>query len=104
VYILNRRPAERLNWRTPVAVLQPHDQKHHTLRPIRVIGCKAYVLRKNIPKRDKLSPRAWIGYLVGIQTNNIWHIWDPSIDRVRTVRDVTFDEEALYKNTQQDIP
>jgi hypothetical protein len=103
-YILNRRPTARLNWETPESVLNPQDLAHRSLRPIRIIGCKAYVLRKQIPKLDKLSSRVWIGYLVGYKTNNIWHIWDPTVDKIRTVRDVTFDETSLYKDTLQDIP
>jgi hypothetical protein len=70
-YVINRRPIARLNWQTPIAVLQPHEPSHHTLGPICVIRCKAYVLRKTIPKLEKLNPRAWIGYLISFQSNNI---------------------------------
>ena len=101
-YILNRRPTQRLQWHTPTEIL--YKGKKQSLRAIRVIGCKAYVLRKTRPQGDKLSPRVWIGYLVGFQASNIWHIWDPASQRVITARDVQFDESALYKDTLRDIP
>jgi hypothetical protein len=100
-YILNRRPVQRLNWRTPITQIL-----HMTtsLAPLRILGCKAYVLRKPIPRGDKLSSRVWIGYLVGIHATNMWHVWQPGSNRVRLVRDVQFDENSLYKDTLQDLP
>jgi hypothetical protein len=101
VFLLNRRPNARLQWHAAVSVIQGSPAN---LAPLRVIGCKAYVLRKQIPRRDKLSSRVWIGYLVGIQAINIWHVWNPATNRVRTVRDVIFDEHILYKDTLVDVP
>jgi len=100
-YILNRRPTARLKWRTPTEIFL---KKPSSLRSLYIIGCKAYVLKKTIPKGDKLSPRVWIGYLVGFQATNIWHIWDPVARRVFSAHDVTFDEFILYKDTQKNIP
>lgn len=38
-------------------------------------GCRAYPLRPNIPRKDKLAPSAFIGYLVGYDSTNIFRIW-----------------------------
>lgn len=99
-YILARRPTQRLGWNTPMSQIDGVDP---SLAALRIIGCKAYVLRKKIPRGDKLTSRVWIGYLVGIQATNIWHIWDPSKKRIRLVRDVVFDENCLYKDSIKDI-
>jgi hypothetical protein len=53
-------------------------------------------LISNIPRTDKLAPRAAIGYLVGYNSTNIFRIWIPGQKRVITTRDVTFDEGEGY--------
>jgi len=29
------------------------------------------------PEKQKMDPRAWIGFLVGYEATNIWRIWNP---------------------------
>jgi hypothetical protein len=63
---------------------------------LKAYGCRAYPYDYSRAKGDKLSPRAHIGYLVGYEASNIWRIWIPSIHRVISTRDVTFDESRRY--------
>ena len=66
---------------------------------LKVYGCKAYPLLKGKdapPKSEKLKPRAFIGYLVGYDSTNIFRIWNPETWTVSGYRDVIFDEDELY--------
>lgn len=93
VYIFNRTPSRRLGWRTPFELL--HGKKP-SVSHLRVYGCKAYALDKNIPRNEKLKERALVGYLVGYDSTNIYRIWFPPEDRIIRTRDVTFDENSRY--------
>src|SRR5208282_5442939 len=64
---------------------------------------KAYALNHHIPKKQKLEPRAHIGYLVGYDSTNIYRIWIPSRNKVIRSRDVTFDHASLYDPRDIDI-
>ena len=68
-----------------------------TLAHMHIYGCRAYPLKHNIPKLQKLEPRAHIGYLVGYDSRNIYRIWVPSKNQVIRTRDVSFDENTFYK-------
>ena len=63
---------------------------------LKVYGCRAYPLIHEIPKKQKLQPRAQIGYLIGYNSSNIFRIWIPQEQRVIVTRDVTFDESKKY--------
>jgi len=98
-YLINRSPTAQFNWMTPLEKLQtflgvqnPKPKLNHT----RAYGCKAYALIKNRPRLNKLDPKAFIGYLVGYNSTNIYRIWQPKTDRVISTRDVTFDESEKY--------
>jgi hypothetical protein len=45
---------------------------------IQVYKCLLYVHIKNRLKKEKLVPKAEIGYLVGYNLMNIYRIWIPS--------------------------
>jgi hypothetical protein len=92
-YILNRTPHKQLDWQTPMGVMRKEKPR---IGHLRRYGCRAYALRHGVPKKDKLQPRAHIGYLVGYDSTNIFRIWIPSLERVIRTRDVIFDEETLY--------
>ena len=52
----------------------------HELAHLKRYGCKAYVLLKGPakpPRKQKLAPRAFIGYLVGYDSTAIYRVWDP---------------------------
>ena len=69
------------------------------LANLRVYGCRAYVKLSEHDlgsKRDKMAPRAVVGYLVGFIASNIWRIWLPEQKKVISARDVKFDETKQY--------
>jgi len=100
-YLLNRSPTRRLKWETPQGMLSRLStlvakETEPDLSHIRVYGCLSYVHIKNRPKKEKLVPKAEIGYLVGYDSTNIYRIWIPSRDVVVLSRDVTFNETVMY--------
>lgn len=98
-YLNNRTPKRGLEWKTPFeAILKQRPQLSH-LYPY---GCRAYPLRKNIPRSHKLESRALIGYLVGYDSTNIYRIWIPSRGRVVRTRDVTFNKGQFYDPKELD--
>ncbi len=92
-YILNRTPTSRTGI-TPFEALYKFKP---TISHMKIYGCKAYPLIYNIPKLEKLQPRAHIGYFVGYSSRNIYRIWVPSKDEVIRIRDVSFDETTYYQ-------
>jgi transposase InsO family protein len=116
VYLYNRTPKYKHNWKSPyerfftflayrdgiVAHERKPKQQH-----LRVFGCKAYAmtsdaqLKKN--RRQKLNPKAWIGYLVGYNSTNIFRIWNPSTNNIIVTRDVIFDEKQVFTGDIQQL-
>jgi hypothetical protein len=88
VYILNRSPTKALNGRTPYEAW--HGRKP-AVSHLRVFGCLAFGKEfGHIGKLDDRSiPGVFIGYADGLKT---YCILDPGTQRVRTTRDVVFDE------------
>lgn len=95
VYIANRTPVRRHQFRTPYELLFNKLPKLHHLH---IIGCKAYVRARDgeIPKTRKLHPRASIGYLVGYTASTIFRVWIPHLGKVISSRDVQFDETEFF--------
>ena len=80
-------------------VLQDHrgvSKPKPNIAHLRVYGCRAYPLIHKIPKKQKLRPRAQIGYLVGCDSSNIFRIWVPQDKKIIVTKDVTFDELRKY--------
>ena len=104
-YLLNRTPTKALNWRTPFEIAYG---KKPSLAHLRFYGCRAYALRQQIPRGDKLSPRSLVGYLVGYDASNVYRIWLPGAKsrahqgKVARLRDVTFKETMFYQPKQDD--
>ncbi|WVZ87756.1 hypothetical protein U9M48_034345 [Paspalum notatum var. saurae] len=88
VYILNRSPTKALNGKTPYEAW--HGRKP-AVSHLRVFGCLAFVKELgHIGKLDDRStPGVFIGYAEG---SKAYRILDPGTRRVRTSRDVVFDE------------
>jgi IS30 family transposase len=106
VHLINRSPSRQLNWRSPYETLyQPLGQnvKRPNLANVRIFGCRAYVRIPNIPRKQKMAPRALVGYLVGYKASNIWRIWRPKKQDVIEVRDVEFDESRLYGPSEPSV-
>jgi transposase InsO family protein len=88
VYILNRLPTKALNGRTPYEAW--HGRKP-AVSHLRVFGCLTFNKELgHIGKLDNRStPGVFIGYAEGLKA---YRILDPGTQRVRTTRDVVFDE------------
>ena len=70
-YISNRTPIRKLEWKTPHELVTKNAVKYAHMH---IYGCKAYALNHYILRRDKMEPRAHIGYLVGYNLTNIYQI------------------------------
>jgi hypothetical protein len=88
VYILNRSPTKALNDRTSYEAWYWCKQ---TVSRLWVFGCLAFVKKLgHISKLDDRStPGVFISYAEG---SKAYRILDPGTQRVRTTRDVVFDE------------
>lgn len=71
-YLLNRTPTRTLGWKTPFELAY---NKQPSIAHLRMYGCRAYALRSQIPRGDKLTERALIGYLVGYDASNVYRVW-----------------------------
>ena len=106
-YLLNRTPTRTIGWKTPFEIAYA---KQPSIAHLRVYGCRAYALRPQIPRGDKLSPRALIGYLVGYDSSNIYRVWLPNATsrahqgKVIRIRDVTFKEDLFYQHRDESDP
>jgi len=116
VYLYNRTPNYANRWRSPHEVFfttvafqngivtQPKkpNQAH-----LRAYGCKAFAMsddtKRGKSKLQRLDPKAWIGYLVGYRSTNIWRIWIPSLAKVISTRDVIFDEQSVFSGKTEDL-
>jgi hypothetical protein len=88
VYILNRSPTKALNGRTPY-------EAWHGCKPavshLRVFSCLAF--GKELGHIDKLDDRSTPGVFIGyVEGSKAYRILDPGTQRVRTMRNVVFDE------------
>ena len=116
VYLYNRTPKYMYNWKSPYERFYAHLSQRDGFpardhRPkqahLRVFGCKAFVMttiakaKKN--RLQRLEPRAWIGFLVGYNSTNIYRIWNPSTNRIVVSRDVTFNEKDLFNGNLDDL-
>lgn len=116
VYLYNRTPNYPNKWRSPYEIFftraaamngiftgpRKPNQAH-----LRAYGCKAFTMtddtHRGKSRLQRLDPKAWIGYLVGYQSTNIYRIWVPSMAKVISTRDVVFDEETIFNGKTEDI-
>jgi hypothetical protein len=116
VYLLNRIPSEKLSWRSPYEVFHTTaayrngivtGPKVPNLSHLRVYGCKAFAMTDDTQlkrfREQRLDPKAWIGYLIGYQSSNIWRIWVPPLDRIINTRDVIFNENYVFDGKVDEI-
>jgi Reverse transcriptase (RNA-dependent DNA polymerase)/GAG-pre-integrase domain len=109
VYLHNRTPRYQYNWKSPydrfhtylshrdgVVVPDRRPQQAH----LKVYGCKAFALTTEYLKKEKrlhrFNPKAWIGFLVGYDSTNVYRIWNPIKNIVVRARDVIFDEDQVF--------
>jgi len=116
VYLNNRTPRYTYNWKSPYEMFHTRlafregvvirNRKPEEVH-LRVYGCKAFAMTPDAQlKRNRLQrfePRAWIGYLVGYDSTNIFRIWIPRLNKVIRTRDVTFNEDEVFDgNTESE--
>uniref|UniRef100_A0A1Y1LVI6 Integrase catalytic domain-containing protein n=1 Tax=Photinus pyralis TaxID=7054 RepID=A0A1Y1LVI6_PHOPY len=98
-YLRNRTPLERNKWHSPFGSV---FKKQPILSHLKAYGCKAFAMTADaqlkLHRKQKLEPRAHIGYLVGYQSSNIYKIWVPHRNKVILTRDVIFNESAFFEN------
>jgi hypothetical protein len=88
VYILNRSPTKALNSRTSYKAC--HGRKP-AVSHLQVFGCLAF--GKELGHIGKLDDRSTPGVFIGCaDVSKAYRILDPGTQRVRTTRDVVFDE------------
>ncbi|RMZ87426.1 hypothetical protein DV736_g5352, partial [Chaetothyriales sp. CBS 134916] len=108
VYLYNRTPNYRSKWKSPYDRLYaasakaqgiPSPERRPNQAHLRVFGCKAYAMTPKAQQKFacklRLAPKAWIGFLVGYRSSNIYRVWIPTIDRVINTRDVIFNEDEI---------
>jgi hypothetical protein len=78
------------------------DQTH-----LRAYGCKAYAMTAAAQKKEqrlqRLNPKAWIGFLIGYSSSNIYRIWVPAQNKVISTRDVIFNEDEFFSGDIKDL-
>lgn len=92
-YLMNRTPSKKHAWKTPFEMATGNKPN---LAHLVQYGSKAYPIDRAIPRREKMRPKAHIGFLVGYDSTNIYLIWIPSQRKVIRTRDVIFDEDRSY--------
>ncbi|KAI1671854.1 hypothetical protein L13192_02716 [Pyrenophora tritici-repentis] len=116
VYLYNRTPNYPNNWKTPYEIFYTHAAAMNGIvtgprKPnqahLKAYGCKAFAMtddtHRGKSRLQRLDPKAWIGYLVGYQSTNIYRIWIPSMAKVISTRDVVFDEETIFNGKTEDL-
>ncbi|KAJ5561490.1 hypothetical protein N7461_000251 [Penicillium sp. DV-2018c] len=101
VWMLNRIPTLKdgqwiVPWEEARKDFAGDRMKPTNLSNLRIYGSLAYCRIRGIPRKDKLKPRAEIGFLVGYIASNIWKIWFPARGKIEAVRDTVFDENRRY--------
>jgi len=87
VYLYNRTPRYNYNWKTPYDRFHTFvahrdgsvvDDRKLNQAHLRAYGCKAFALTSDALKKSnrlqRLNLKAWIGYLVGYSSTNIYRI------------------------------
>jgi hypothetical protein len=116
VYLYNRTPNYINNWRTPYEIFFTRiafsngivtSLRKPNLSHLKAYGCKAFAMsddtHRGKSRLQRLDPKAWVGYLVGYRSSNIYRIWIPSLAKVISTRDVVFDEQAVFDGKTEDL-
>jgi len=116
VYLYNRTPNYSNNWKTPYEIFFTRiafsngivtSLRKPNLSYLKAYGCKAFAMsddtHRGKSRLQRLDPKAWIGYLVGYRSSNIYRIWIPSLAKVISTRDVVFDEQAVFDGKIEDL-
>ena len=97
VYLYNKTPRQAQEWKS---LFKAFHKKKPQLAHLKAYECKAYAMTENAQirrnRKQKLEPKAYVGYLVGYRSINIFKIWISDRRTVISTRDVIFDEISLY--------
>jgi len=95
MYLINRGPSVPLGFKIPEEEWQGKEVNFSHLR---VFGCVSYVRVKD-SDRDKLDPKAKKCIFIGYGSDDMgYRFWDEQMKKVVRSRDVTFNENAVYKD------
>jgi hypothetical protein len=95
VYLYNRFPHSKLNYRTPYELWFRYKPN---ISHCRVFGCKAFVHQQN-RHQVKLTPKAFPAIFIGYQNRQkAYRLWDPERRKCITSRDVIFIENDFTLN------
>ena len=96
VYLKNRSPTSSLDGKTPY---EAWHGKKPDLSHLRIIGCAAYVhVSKNTRRKLDFNTREC--RLVGYGGTNQWRAWDEEKEDVVVSRDVIFDEQPIFTESE----
>jgi hypothetical protein len=102
-HLMNRILNQALNWESSLIRIQKLINQNQSIRleldHLKMYECKTYLLLKDadVSSRDsKLKSRAFVDYLVGYNSTNIFRVWNSEKEDVSEYRDVIFDESELY--------
>ena len=97
IYLYNRTPRYTNKWKSPYESLfnRKPGQEH-----LRAYGCKAFAMttaaKRKKDRLQRLDPKAWIRYLMGYTSSNIYRIWVPLLNKVIFTRDVIFNKDEVF--------
>jgi hypothetical protein len=116
VYLYNRTPNYSNNWKTPYEIFFTRvafsngivtSLRKPNLAHLKAYGCKAFAMtddtHRGKARLQRLDPKAWIGYLVGYRSSNIYRIWIPPLGKVISTRDVVFNEDSIFDGRIEDL-
>ena len=98
-YIMNRTLLVKHLWKI---LFEMVTDKKLNLAHIVQYGTKTYFVDKEIFNLEKIRAKAYIGFLVGYNSKNIWFIWISNQRKVVRTRDITFDENSQYGSYEID--
>lgn len=94
-YLINRGPSVPLGFKIPEEEWQ---KKEVNLSHLRVFGCVSYVRVKD-SDTDKLDPKTKKCIFIGYDSDDMgYRFWDELTKKVVRSRDVTFNENVVYKD------
>ena len=99
-YLFNYISIKWFNWKI---LFEITDNIKSDFNYMYVYGVKVYILRNKILYKDWFKSRAYINFLVGYDSCNIYYIWFPSSKCVMHIRDIIFIKNKFYKSDKLDL-
>jgi len=81
--------------------------KKPQLAHLKAYSCRAYAMTSDAQLKkkrlNKLDLQAYISYLVGYNSTNIYRIWIPHKDIIISTKDIIFDKKIFFNGRQTNI-